>query len=241
MRAVRAFSVCRRSLSSGPDQILPASDHRAWTAEGAVRLRLAQSGAQSLQPRSVPTLLRQTVERFPDQTALRTRREEGDPWSWTYSEYLQEVRQVARAWISLGLLPQHTLSVLGHPHPRQHIANMAAIHAGAFAGGMYQTNTAEACKYIARDSRANIIVVGDTVQLEKILSIKSELPDLRALVLFEGETDLPGVLTWRQVLEIGKDNSESSLDERLRNIAINQCCVLSYTSGNITSCLVLSS
>ena len=29
----------------------------------------------------------------------------------------------------------------------------------------------------------------------------------------------------------GGDNSESSLDERLRNIAINQCCVLSYTSG----------
>ena len=29
----------------------------------------------------------------------------------------------------------------------------------------------------------------------------------------------------------GADNSESSLDERLRNIAINQCCVLSYTSG----------
>ena len=74
-------------------------------------------------------------------------------------------------------------------------------------------------------------MVGDTVQLEKILSIRSELPDLRAVVLFEGETNHPGVLTWKQVLEIGRDNSESSLDERLRNIAINQCCVLSYTSG----------
>ena len=81
---------------------------------------------------------------------------------------------------------------------------MAAIHAGAFAGGMYQTNTAEACSYIARDSRANIIVVGDTIQLEKILSIRNLLPDLRAVVLFEGETNLPGVLTWKQVLQIGQ-------------------------------------
>ena len=212
--------------------MLAATEHRAWTASGAVKLRVAPTGPESKKPISVPTLLRQTVERFPDNTAFRSRTDSGDALTWTYTQYHQEVREVARAWVALGLLPHHTLSVLGHPHPRQHIANMAAIHAGAFAGGMYQTNTAEACRYIARDSRANIIVVGDTVQLEKILSIRSELPDLRAVVLFEGETNHPGVLTWKQVLEIGRDNSESSLVERLRNIAINQCCVLSYTSGN---------
>ena len=193
-----------RGLASGPDQVLEASEHRAWTAEAAVRLRLAQAGAQSRPPVSVPTLLRQTVERWPHQTALRARTDEGEAVSWSYSHYLQEIRQVGRAWISLGLQPHHTVSVLGHPHPRQHIANMAAIHAGAFAGGMYQTNTAEACSYIARDSRANIIVVGDNTQLEKILSIRKDLPDLKAVVLFEGETNLPGVLTWKQVLQIGQ-------------------------------------
>ena len=46
-----------------------------------------------------------------------------------------------RAFISLGLEPLHTVSVLGYPHPCQHISNMAAIHAGGFFGGMYQTNT----------------------------------------------------------------------------------------------------
>ena len=46
-----------------------------------------------------------------------------------------------RAFISLGLEPFHTVSVLGYPHPCQHISNMAAIHAGGFVGGMYQTNT----------------------------------------------------------------------------------------------------
>ena len=168
-----------RGLSSGPDQVLEATQHRAWTPEAAVSLRLSQTGAQSRPPISVPTLLRQTVERWPDQTALRARTEDGCAVSWSYTDYHQEIRQVARAWISLGLQPHHTLSVLGHPHPRQHIANMAAIHAGAFAGGMYQTNTAEACSYIARDSRANIIVVGDTTQLEKILCIRKDLPDLR--------------------------------------------------------------
>ena len=69
---------------------------------------------------------------------------------------------------------------------------------------MYLTNTPAACEYIARDSRANIIVVGDTKQLDKILSIRDNLPDLRAIVMFDGErSNVPGVINWDQLLEIG--------------------------------------
>ena len=212
-------------------KLLPADDHRAWRAEAAVKLRISAGGAQSEAPISVPTLLRRTVERSPDCPALRTREEGGGHVDWTYSQYYQEVRTVAKAWISLGLEPLQTVSVVGHPHPRHHIANMAAIHAGAFTAGIYQTNSPAACEFIARDSRANIIVVGDTTQLEKILSIRANLPDLRAVVLFDGETDLPGVFSWQEILQIGRESSELCLEERLSKIAINQCCVLSYTSG----------
>ena len=110
---------------------------------------------------------------------------------------------MAKAFISLGLSPLHTVSVLGHSDPCHHTANLATIHAGGFTGGMYLTNTPAACQHIARDSRANIIVVGDTAQLEKIVSIRHELPLLRAIVLFEGETDISGVLTWDEILKIG--------------------------------------
>ena len=83
-------------------------------------------------------------------------------------------------------------------------SNMAAIHAGGFTGGMYLTNTASACEYIAKDSRANIIVVGDQKQLDKILSIKDNLPDLKAIVMFDGESSVPGVISWDQLLKIGE-------------------------------------
>ena len=143
------------------------------------------------------------MERLPGGPALRMRVEGGGTVDWNYSQYYEEVMTVARAWISLGLQPLHTVSVVGHPHPRHHISNMAAIHAGAFTAGIYQTNSPQASSFIARDSRANIIVVGDTAQLEKIVSIRHELPLLRAIVLFEGETDISGVLTWDEILKIG--------------------------------------
>ena len=150
-------------------------EHRAWQPEAAVRLTISSSGAQSLAPISVPTLLRRTVERSPDSLALRCREEGGGHLDWTYSQYYQEVETVARAWISLGLERLHTVCVVGHPHPRHHVSNMATIMAGGFTGGMYLTNTAAACEHIARDSRANIIVVGDHKQLDKILLIRWSL------------------------------------------------------------------
>ena len=125
------------------------------------------AGPQAMAPISVPTLLRRVVEAVPGQAALQTRDR-----SWSYAEYSETVAAVARAFIALGLERFHTVSCLGQPSPCQHIANMAAIHAGGFVGGMYQTNTAEACMFMARDSRANIIVVSDQLQLDKILAIR---------------------------------------------------------------------
>ena len=174
------------------------------------------------------------MEKVPDGPALRMRGEGGRHIDWSYTEYYEEVLTVARAWISLGLEPLHTVSVVGHPHPRHHISNLAAIHAGAFTAGIYQTNSPEASSYIARDSRANIIVVGDSTQLEKIVSIREELPDLRAIVLFEGETDISGVLTWEQILKIGSKTT-STLYTLLSLLQVRTPLTPVWTRGSPTS------
>lgn len=56
-----------------------------------------------------------------------------------------------------------------------------------FAVGIYATNNAEACEYVAKDSKANIIVVENHEQLKKILKIWDNLPDLKAVVQYTGE------------------------------------------------------
>ena len=89
----------------------------------------------------------------------------------------KQVRAVGKGLIELGLEPFHTVAILGHNDPAWHIrselvppryflsfqplfnilrfsSNLAAIHAGGFSTGIYQTNTAAACQYIADDSRS---------------------------------------------------------------------------------------
>ena len=87
------------------------------------------------------------------------------------------------------------------------------------------------CKYIADNSRANIMIVEDEVQADKVLAFKHELPHLKAIVQYLGRPTREGVLSWEEVLEMGAEAEERELEDRLRRMAVNQCCTLIYTSG----------
>ena len=55
-----------------------------------------------------------------------------------------------------------------------------------FAVGIYATNTPDACHYVAEDCEANILVVENDAQLQKILKVRDRLPHLRAIIQYTG-------------------------------------------------------
>ena len=56
-----------------------------------------------------------------------------------------------------------------------------------FAAGIYTTNSAEACEYVVSNCKANIVVVENDVQMQKILKVKANLPHLKAIIQYTGE------------------------------------------------------
>ena len=116
---------------------------------------------------------------------------------WSWADYHQETRSVAKAFIDLGLEKFGSVCVLGFNSPQWIISDIAAIFAGGFATGIYPTNGAEAVRYILEHSRCNILVVEDQKQLDKIWSYKSELPNLKKIVQYTGVPNSPGVISWK--------------------------------------------
>ena len=51
------------------------------------------------------------------------------------------------------------------------------------SAGVYTTNSPEACRYLASDCKAQIIVVEDEVYLDKFLAVKRFLPDIKVTTL----------------------------------------------------------
>ena len=91
-------------------------------------------------------------------------------------------------------------------------------------------------------SRSNILVVEDRLQLEKILSIREKLPHLRQIIQYSGDlSGESGVMSWSQLMELGRSQTDQLLDERLSKISVNQCAGLCYTSGTTGNPKVLYS
>ena len=85
--------------------------------------------------------------------------------------------------------------------------------------GIYTTNSVDATRYVAEHSRANIMVVEDEEQREKvgfrkiqdiflnffkIDTVWDRLPELQAVVQYTGNPTAPGVKSWKALLELGK-------------------------------------
>lgn len=215
---------------NGPDQILPATSLTCTDADGAVKIRdHDEADLKNCPPLSVPSMLKATVDKYPDHVALRVKRDQ--VWQeWSYQRYWNESRLAAKAFLKLGLRRHHSVCIIGFNSPEWFVAQMGAILAGGFSAGIYTTNSADACNYIAENCRADILVVEDNKQ-----RIKFKAVNAKAVVQYTGEPDKEEegseCLSWQKLLEIGHGVDEELLEERIKQIAINQCCALVYTSG----------
>ncbi len=157
---------------------------------------------------------------------------EGGRWvTTTWSEYRDQVRLAARAFIHLGLQPGTGVSIIGYNSPEWFVADVAAIFAGGFPAGIYTTSSPEQCQYIAEHSDSTLAVVENRAQLAKFLEIRDQLPKLKAIVVIDGSGEGEGVYAWSDLAELAAHVEESTLDECIAAQNPDDCCTLIYTSG----------
>ncbi|XP_031573621.1 long-chain-fatty-acid--CoA ligase ACSBG2-like [Actinia tenebrosa] len=215
-----------------PIQLEPAESFWTTKADSAIKIRIGDDENTKLAPTTVIQLLENTVKVAANRIALGVKRD-GKWRIWTYSEYYEEVRSAAKSFIELGLEPSHGVGIIGFNAPEWLISDLGAICAGGLAVGIYTTNSPEACHFVASDSKCNIIVVENKIQLDKILKVWDKLPHLKAIVQYTGtiEEKRPNVYDWNEFLQAGKNISEATLQDTINGLKPNKCCTLIYTSG----------
>lgn len=215
----------------GPDAVVPTSNVITWLADQPVKIRMGE-GSLAVKPISIVTAFRRTVDEFPDHPALAYKLD--DQWTKiSFSGYYDLVSQAAKAFIKVGLEMYHGVGIIGFNSAEWFISDLGAIFAGGLATGIYTTNSAEACQYVAHNARCNVIVVENDHQLQKILSVRNKLPYLKAIIQYRGKpkNSHTGVYSWQDFLDLGKEVSDEELNDRIKKIAPNKCCTLIYTSG----------
>jgi long-subunit acyl-CoA synthetase (AMP-forming) len=171
-----------------------------------------------------------TVRSYGPKPALRVKR--NGSWRTTsWDEYRQQVRQVARAMIAIGAQPGAGVCIIGYNCPEWFFADVGAIYAGTVPAGIYTSSSPEQCEYIANHCEAAVVFVENQEQLAKFIAVRSRLPNLKALVLMQGESSQSGVYSWNKFLELGLRTPESELDKRVAAQSPDALATLIYTSG----------
>ncbi|HEY7248348.1 MAG TPA: AMP-binding protein [Xanthobacteraceae bacterium] len=105
--------------------------------------------------------------------------------TWTWSQVLEEVRALSLGLAELGLKRGDKVAIIGTNRPRLYWAICAAQALGAVPVPIYADSVAEEMAYILEHAEVSIAVVQDQEQIDKILLISEQVPQLSHLVYDE--------------------------------------------------------
>uniref|UniRef100_A0A8C5R083 long-chain-fatty-acid--CoA ligase n=1 Tax=Leptobrachium leishanense TaxID=445787 RepID=A0A8C5R083_9ANUR len=216
---------------------------KLWTVrrDGAVKLRTRHVSEQR-PPLTVPQFFSQSVRRWDQRRALCVKR--ADKWTKiTYAEYECQTRSVARSLLKLGLQRFHGVLILGCTSPEWFMAEIGSILAGGLAVGVDPSCSASFCQEVAIRSKAQVVIVQDPGQLEKILQVIGKLqtscdqPNGMCIMLkflcFFFVFFLVSSIQWDAFLALGTDLDDVCLNEVMESQKANQCWVM-LSHDNIT-------
>ncbi|MDP9068945.1 MAG: long-chain fatty acid--CoA ligase [Actinomycetota bacterium] len=173
------------------------------------------------------------VRTHPEKVAFRYK--SGGQWKdVTWRDYGNTVQQVSKGLMALGFGHGDKISLLSNNRPEWHITDVAAMCLGGATAAIYATNSPEQVAYIVSHSESKVAFVDGPDQLEKVLKMRSELPNLQKVVVFEGyqgDADPEFVTAWDDFLRSGSGIETARFEEATANVKPEDLATFVYTSG----------
>ena len=121
-----------------------------------------------------------------DEVAVRRLNPDGSGLEeWTWAQVAEKSARLAAAYARLGLERGDRVLLFLRNRPEFHIADLGAVLAGGTPLSIYNSSSPEQVAQLAGHSRSRIAVVEDVDFLERLLKVRDQLPELRAVVVVD--------------------------------------------------------
>ncbi|UZP66058.1 AMP-binding protein [Desulfovibrio mangrovi] len=183
---------------------------------------------------TLPALLLKNARERGTRTAMREKYL-GIWQAFSYQEYLQVTSEFAAGLKQFGLGKGDAIVIIGDNRPEWLWAQLAIQGIGGYSVGLYQDSPAEEIGYIFNLSEAKLVVAEDQEQVDKVLSIRHELPHLRHIVYHDPKGlaayDAEGLVSFDQVREAGRADA-ARYPEWAEAIRPDDLALVATTSGS---------
>jgi long-chain acyl-CoA synthetase len=130
---------------------------------------------------TLPRLLRRNAQMMAARPAMREKNH-GIWQTFTWAQYWSEVCDFALGLAAQGFRRGGKLAVIGDNRPRLYWAQLAAQCLGGTAVPLYQDSIAAELVFVLNHAEISVVVAEDQEQVDKILSLRAELPYLELVV-----------------------------------------------------------
>lgn len=187
--------------------------------------------------RTLVTRIRDRAAATPDGVAMRHK--ELGIWAETsWAQYWEAILDVGHALLALGVERGDRVGIQAENRPEWLILDMATVAVRGITVGLYPTNPAAETEYLLTHSGAAIHLAEDQEQVDKVLEIEAELPDLRTILYVEPRglrtyTD-PRLMAWTDLVAKGREHRAAHpglVEQAIEAAEPDDVITLVYTSG----------
>ena len=182
-------------------------------------------------------LLKANSEKWPDKIWMR-KKELGFWKNYTWEEGYEKVRYFSLGLIALGFQRGDVLAILGDNDPHWFWAELAAQAAGGAVTGVFSNSSPNEVKYLLQHSDSTFVVAQDQEQVDKLLSIKGDLPLVKRIIYWNPKGlkhyDDEILTSFDVVLQAGREYEVDRPGLFEQNISLGKgddVALIMYTSG----------
>jgi long-chain acyl-CoA synthetase len=158
--------------------------------------------------------------------------------AWTWHDTGEIVKEIAMGLNALGMQVQDRVSILSNTRVEWVWADLAVLSLCGTSAGIYPTDAASQVHYILSDSQSRFLFVEDEEQLDKVLEVLPELPDLIKIIVLDDKGlrhfEHPQVMSLEALRQLGAH--ALALDPHRLGVILEAAspehlAILVYTSG----------
>ncbi len=181
--------------------------------------------------KSIYELFNNVCENYKNKIAYRYK--DGTDWKpVTWGEQRESCKRISKSLMALGIRKDDKVCILSQTRLEWIQLDTAIVSIGAVNVAIYQFSIPDDCAYIINHSDSVILIVENQEQLNKIIEVRNNLPNLKHIVLIDGEpSGTEGVITWQEFLSRGVNVTDENFLTRTDEIQPGDVASIVYTSG----------
>ncbi len=185
-----------------------------------------------------PKLMKRNYLKWGDKRVAYRHKDYGYWLEFTWKDYYERVKWLCGGFISMGFKPGDRVSIVGENAPEWFWGQLAAQSAGGASVGLYTDSTPSELQFVIDHSDSVIVMADDQEQVDKILSIREQLPKVKKVVFWDArgmwDYDDEWLQAFDDVMEMGQQYEKEHpgfFEELIDKTRGDDVGVVLYTSG----------